>query len=112
MWLFSLRQHLRYVAMFATFSPMSDFEPASSVIKKLGGPKIVAGIVGVHRTRVSNWSRSREVGGTGGMIPMKHVARLLDFAKENGIDLSAEDFIPASTRDREQPSPLMQVAAE
>lgn len=100
------------VAIFATFDDMSDFEPASTVIRKLGGPKSVAGIVGVHRTRVSNWARGKDVGGTGGVIPMKHVAKLLDFAKANGIDLSACDFIPAFSDAPESKSPFQPEAAE
>lgn len=34
-------------------------------------------------------------GGTGGTIPLKHVPRLLAFARDNGIELTAADFIPA-----------------
>lgn len=54
----------------------------------------MAEIVGVHRTRVSNWSRPKESGGTGGQIPMRHVRALLEAAKEKGIALTAEDFLP------------------
>lgn len=73
---------------------MSTFEPAATIVSKLGGPTAVASIVGVHRTRVSNWMRDRSSGGTGGVIPMKHVAKLLEYAKSNGVDIKAEDFIP------------------
>lgn len=73
-------------------------EPASTVIGKLGGPTKVAQVVGVHRTRVSNWARPKESGGTGGVIPMRHVPKLLALAQEKGIKLSADDFIPAQER--------------
>lgn len=69
-------------------------EPASKIIKKLGGPSKVALITGVHRTRVSNWKRGKEVGGTGGVIPFKHVPKLLEAAVEMGEPLSADDFLP------------------
>lgn len=69
-------------------------EPASSIIRQLGGPNKVADIVGVHRTRVSNWKRPRGDGGTGGMIPFKHVPALIAAAKVEGIDLTADDFLP------------------
>lgn len=69
-------------------------EPASSIIRQLGGPNKVAEIVGVHRTRVSNWKRSRDDGGTGGMIPFKHVPALIAAAKGDGIELTADDFLP------------------
>ncbi|RWX78296.1 hypothetical protein EPK99_06610 [Neorhizobium lilium] len=69
-------------------------EPARSIIDRLGGPNKVAEIAGVHRTRVSNWARNKESGGTGGVIPFKHVPALLAAAKGIGIDLSADDFLP------------------
>lgn len=70
-------------------------EPAKSIVDKLGGPNAVAKIANVHRTRVSNWTRAKGAGGTGGTIPFKHVPSLLAAAKEKGIDLSADDFLPA-----------------
>jgi len=69
-------------------------EPATTIIKKLGGPNKVAAIANVHRTRVSNWKRPREAGGTGGLIPFKHVPALLGAARQMGVDLSADDFLP------------------
>lgn len=69
-------------------------EPAQSIVKKLGGPSIVAGIVGVHRTRVSNWSRPKSAGGTGGLIPLKHIPTLIEAASDRNIVLTAEEFLP------------------
>ncbi|MCP4304181.1 MAG: helix-turn-helix domain-containing protein [bacterium] len=69
-------------------------EPASSIIQKLGGPSRIAREVGVHRTRVSNWQRPRDVGGTGGLIPQKHIPTLLRLARENGVALAADEFLP------------------
>lgn len=69
-------------------------EPATTIITMLGGPSKVAKIANVHRTRVSNWKRAKETGGTGGVIPFKHVPALLRAAREMGIDLSADDFLP------------------
>lgn len=77
----------------ATFLGM---EPAASIIKALGGPNAVALITGVHRTRVSNWMRPKDAGGTGGVIPFRHVPKLLDAAKEIGVSLSADSFLPAN----------------
>jgi hypothetical protein len=73
-------------------------EPAHSIIKRLGGPSRVAEIVGVHRTRVSNWARPPHKGGTGGAIPHWHVAKLLDHARAHGIDLTEADFAPRAPR--------------
>lgn len=71
-------------------------EPAHSIVRKLGGPTKVARIVGVHRTRVSNWARPKKAGGSGGTIPFRHVPTLLDAARAAGVDLSADDFLPTS----------------
>lgn len=73
-------------------------QPASRVVAKLGGPTKVAKIVGIHRTRVSAWQRPRASGGTGGRIPQDHHARLLAFARENGVALAAEDLLDGGPR--------------
>ena len=72
-------------------------EPARTIVEKLGGPNAVAGIAKVHRTRVSNWMRPKEAGGTGGQIPFKHVPALLAAAREQGKELSADDFLPPAS---------------
>lgn len=54
----------------------------------------MAEIVGVHRTRVSNWMRPREKGGTGGVVPHWHVPKLLEFAKAKGKPVTAANFAP------------------
>jgi hypothetical protein len=69
-------------------------EPAQTIIRKFGGPSAVSTIVGVHRTRVSNWQRAKRSGGTGGIIPQKHHRKLIDYALERGINLSADEFLP------------------
>lgn len=69
-------------------------EPATRIINMLGGPTRVAGICGVHRTRVSNWKRPRDVGGTGGVIPHWHVQKLIEAARADGKELAAQDFAP------------------
>ena len=71
-------------------------EPARTIIQRFGGPSVLAGILGVHRTRVSNWQRPRQKGGTGGLIPQGYHPTLLDFARANGIALTAEEFLPPS----------------
>ncbi len=70
-------------------------EPASKIIKALGGADEVATITGAHRTRVYKWMRPKEDGGTGGVIPIPHIRKLIDAAKARGITLTGDDFIPA-----------------
>ncbi|WP_082637649.1 hypothetical protein [Bradyrhizobium retamae] len=79
---------------------MSKLEPAETIISRLGGPAVVASLVAVHRTRVSNWKRPKQKGGTGGLIPQQYHRRLLDHAAQNSIELSAEDFLPARQAER------------
>ncbi|WP_413661867.1 carph-isopro domain-containing protein [Methylocystis iwaonis] len=82
-------------------------EPASTIVKLLGGPSKVARLVGVHRTRVSSWKRSKDRGGTGGRIPQSHHEALLAAAAEQGIALAAEDFIgsrPGAEDARQSPA--------
>lgn len=69
-------------------------EPAHSIITQLGGPTKVAAIVGVHRTRVSNWMRPKSKGGTGGTIPQNHIHAIMSAAYEAGIFLTGDDFLP------------------
>lgn len=69
-------------------------EPAKHIIYALGGPSEVSRITGAHRTRVSNWMRKKEDGGTGGVIPFKYAPALLAAAKDRDVQLSAEDFLP------------------
>lgn len=77
--------------MIATVAAM---EPAHTIITKLGGPSVVAERIGIHRTRVSKWQAARDSGGTGGMIPVKHIPALVRLAQEVGVQLSADDFLP------------------
>lgn len=69
-------------------------EPARKIITLLGGPNVVAKIAGVHRTRVSNWMRAKNAGGTGGIIPINHINKLIEAAGQLGIPLSGDDFLP------------------
>lgn len=74
-------------------------EPAQTIIKKLGGPSAVAEVVGIHRTRVSSWQRSRETGGTGGRIPQNHISALLEHARAKGLALTADDLLRTGPSD-------------
>lgn len=75
-------------------------EPASRIISALGGPTAIAEAIGIHRTRVSKWQAARKQGGTNGMVPYKHIPKLLQFAESQGIGLSAADFFPREAADK------------
>lgn len=65
-------------------------EPAHSIISMLGGPRKVAGIAEVHRTRVYGWLKT-------GRIPIKHVPALLAAARKMDLGLTAEAFVQRPT---------------
>jgi len=67
-------------------------EPARSVIGKIGIEK-VAEITGKHVSRVYRWMYPKEKGGTGGFIPPEDAKALLAWARENGVAISASEFL-------------------
>lgn len=69
-------------------------EPASTIIKRLGGEAKVSEITGMAFTAPYRWQHEKAKGGTGGLIPQSHHRALLDYAEQNNIRLSAEDFLP------------------
>lgn len=74
--------------------------PASRLIEKCGGARLVAGWLGLSIVSVYRMTYSRERGGTGGIIPAHHQQILLDQAHAAGIDLTPADFFddPAAGR--------------
>jgi hypothetical protein len=73
-------------------------EPAASIIRKLGGEKFAATVLGTAYTAPSRWQHPRQKGGTGGLIPQRHHLALLAHARQRQVRLSAEDFLPREVR--------------
>jgi hypothetical protein len=69
-------------------------EPASTIITKLGGPARLARELNLHRVTVAKWKRPREAGGTGGLIPNRHTRAILNLARDSGVEITAECFLP------------------
>lgn len=66
---------------------------SEAIIKKFGGPQVVAKICGVDVSRVYRWTYPKgRRHGTGGLIPLNHQHTLLSAAVERGVDLSPDDF--------------------
>jgi len=82
------------IAIVAIIATIAIMNPAQAIISKLGGPNVVSSVVGIHRTRVSNWQRPRAKGGTDGLIPQGYHLKLIDYAASQGIVLTADDFLP------------------
>ncbi|WP_317993849.1 hypothetical protein [Bartonella gliris] len=57
--------------------------PSRLIIKYLGGFKVVATIVQRDVSSVSRWHN---------FIPAKHQQKILDYARDHGIDLRPDDF--------------------
>lgn len=70
------------------------YEPAHTVISRLGGLTKVSALCGVNISTVQRWKMPREKGGTGGLIPAKYMTALLRHANESGASLTADDMIP------------------
>lgn len=70
-------------------------EPARSIISRLGGVDTVAEATRRSRTRVFRWMYPQDRGGTGGLIPQREIPRLIELARSTGIELDANDFLPA-----------------
>lgn len=77
-----------------TESAVERLEPAAGIIKRLGGEAVVREITGCGVSTPYGWQYPRDRGGTDGLIPQRHHRKLLDYAKSNGIGLTAEDFLP------------------
>lgn len=71
-------------------------EPARSVIQKLGGEARVSEITGTSYTAPYRWQHAKDKGGTGGLIPQKHHRAILDYAREQGIEVGPSDLIVPS----------------
>lgn len=69
-------------------------EVASRVIRKLGGPRNVANMLGMTPQAIYKWTWSTERRGTGGFIPVRRQIELMIAAKQRGIILTKDDFFP------------------
>lgn len=72
-------------------------EPAKTIIRRLGGEAAVSKVTGTAFTAPYRWQHPRERGGCDGRIPQKHVPILLQYARDHGIQLSANDFLGLPT---------------
>jgi hypothetical protein len=59
---------------------------AQMIVEKFGGQSALAKLIGKGQTTVQYWTKS-------GVIPARWQTVLLKLARENGIDLSAADFV-------------------
>lgn len=60
--------------------------PATHIIKKLGGPSAVAAVLGVAYTGPYRWQQA-------GYIPYKYIDALLEHARTIGVELTRAEFV-------------------
>lgn len=67
---------------------------ASDIIKRCGGPRVIAGWLGMDRSGVQRWVYDPPRG-CGNRIPEKHWEPLIAKAAANGHTVTVDELIPA-----------------
>ena len=74
-----------------TIETIHTHEPAFTVIEKLGGKSYVAEQLNLDKSTLSRWCQPKPMG-TGGTIPQKHWARLLEMAASQRVRLTLKEL--------------------
>ncbi len=77
-------------------------DPAHTILNVLGGPSVVARVLGVGANTASRWRYPASRGGTDGIIPRKYHDRLLAYASEQGIELPRGAFADPALMERKK----------
>ena len=70
--------------------------PAHIVISRFGGVRALARLLGKDPSTVHRWKMPPDKGGLGGRIPSTAQGRLLDLARERGVELTPAELISGS----------------
>jgi amino-acid N-acetyltransferase len=65
---------------------------AENIIRKFGGAASLAAKLGLAPSSVHRWTYPQSKGGTGGRVPSSQQVRLLELARQDGVDISPDDF--------------------
>lgn len=68
-------------------------QPAASVIAKFGGARRLSELLGLDKSTVCQWRVPKARGGTGGLIPARHHAGLMDLGREVGVKIRPADLV-------------------
>lgn len=93
--------HMPSVAGIAT-PDNSPLTPAELVVRRFGGTRRLARLMGRHASTISRWTLPKDRGGTGGLIPSGEQRALLALAAQHDIELSASELILGGPRDAGQ----------
>lgn len=72
---------------------MSEFSPASWVIRQFGSVKALSEVIGRERASIYKWLKPKSLQGTDGRVPGNLHSLILEKAKELELDITAEDLI-------------------
>lgn len=78
---------------------IAPLAPATTIIEKFGGYARVAELLNCDVSRVYRWTYPVENGGTGGTVPAKQQAPLLEAAKRTGVNLTPADFFASASEE-------------
>jgi hypothetical protein len=68
-------------------------DPANTLIKKLGGLTVVARACGCTVSAVLRWRLPKDRGGTGGLVPSRHIAPLIKIGAEPADFVARSDEV-------------------
>lgn len=71
---------------------MNRLSPAAEIIDLCGGVRATARILGLNPSAVSRWAMPPEKKGTGGVVPQRHWAAILDHAKQQKLKITLRDL--------------------
>jgi hypothetical protein len=71
--------------------------PADIVISRFGGVRPLARLLGKDPSTIHRWKQPAERGGLDGRVPSAVQVRLLELAREKGVDLTPADLVLGST---------------
>ena len=74
-----------------TIPTIHTLEPAFTVIERLGGKAAVAEQLSLDKSALSRWCQPRPAG-TGGVIPQRHWAALMQMARAKHVDITLEEL--------------------
>ena len=60
---------------------------ADKIAAKFGGQVPMAEAIGITQSTIAQWNRR-----SGGIVPARHQQKILDAAKERGLDVTPADF--------------------
>jgi DNA-binding transcriptional regulator YdaS (Cro superfamily) len=74
-----------------TIQTIHRLEPAYTIVERLGGKSTVAESLGLDKSTLSRWCQ-RKPYGTGGVIPQRYWPKLLELARQAGVEVALEEL--------------------